>query len=60
MKSAAGTYWQIRKEKLLRMNKSLTQKDLSFEVGNENAMLANLSAKLGKSREELLRMIIML
>jgi hypothetical protein len=27
------------------MNKSLSQKDLDFEVGEENAMLANLSRR---------------
>jgi hypothetical protein len=40
--------------------KNLSQKDLDFKLGEENKMLATLSAKLGKSREELLKMIIML
>lgn len=60
MKPEKGEYWKTRKEKLLKMHKSLSQKDLDFEVGEENAMLATLSDKLGKSREELLKMIIML
>jgi len=60
MKPDKGGYWKTRKEKLLKMHKSLSQKDLDFEVGEENTMLAILSEKLGKSREELLKMIIML
>jgi len=60
MKPDKGGYWKIRKKKLLKMYKSLSQKDLDFEIGEENAMLATLSDKLGKSREELLNMIIML
>lgn len=60
MKPAKGGYWKTRKEKLLKMHKSLSQKDLDFKLGEENAMLASLSDKLGKSREELLKMIILL
>lgn len=60
MKPGKGGYWKTRKEKLLKMYKSLSQKDLDFEVGEEDAMLATLSDKLGKSKQELLRMIIML
>jgi hypothetical protein len=60
MKVNKGGYWNTRKEKLLKMYKSLSQKDLDFKVGDENAMLATLSTKLGKTREELLKMIIML
>ena len=60
MKPYRGEYWKIRKEKLLIMFKNLSQKDLDFEEGEENAMLAILSHKLGKSKEELLNMIIML
>jgi hypothetical protein len=60
MKPDKGEYWKSRKEKLLKMYESLSHKDLDFEVGEENAMLATLSTKLGKSREELLKIIIML
>ncbi len=60
MKPEKGGYWKTRKEKLLKMFKSLSQKDLDFEEGEENAMLANLSDKLGKSKEEILKLIIML
>jgi hypothetical protein len=60
MKPDKGGYWKTRKEKLLKMHKGLSQKDLDFKLGEENAMLTTLSDKLGKSREELLKMIIML
>jgi hypothetical protein len=60
MKPDKGGYWNTRKEKLLKMYKGLSHKDLDFEVGEENAMLATLSTKLGKTREELLKMIIMM
>jgi len=60
MKPDKGGYWKSRKEKLLKMFESLSHKDLDFEIGEENAMLATLSAKLGKTREELLKIIIML
>ena len=60
MKTDKGGYWKTRKKKLLKTYKSLSRKDLDFEVGEENAMLASLSTKLGKSREELLKLIIML
>jgi len=60
MKPDKGGYWKSRKQKLLKMYTSLTHKDLDFEIGEENAMLATLSTKLGKSKEELLKMIIMM
>ena len=60
MKTNKGGYWNTRKEKLLKMYQNLSLKDLNFKVGEENAMLALLSDKLGKSNQELLKMIIML
>jgi hypothetical protein len=60
MKVNKGGYWNTRKEKLLKMYQNLSQKDLNFKVGEENAMLALLGDKLGKSNQELLKMIIML
>jgi hypothetical protein len=60
MKPEKGEYWNTRKEKLLKMFKSLSQKDLDFKEGEEDEMLATLSKKLGKSKKELLGMIIML
>ena len=60
MKANKGGYWNTRKEKLLKMYQNLSQKDLNFKEGEENAMLALLSDKLGKSNQELLKIIIML
>jgi hypothetical protein len=60
MKASKGGYWNTRKEKLLKMYQNLSQKDLRFKVGEENAMLAILSNKLGKSNQELLNLIITL
>jgi hypothetical protein len=60
MKPDKGGYWKTRKEKLLKMYKNLSQKDLDFKEGEENAMLALLSDKLGKSNQELLKLIITL
>jgi hypothetical protein len=60
MKPDKGGYWKARREKLLKAYKSLSRKDLDFKEGEEDAMLATLSTKLGKSREELLKLIIML
>jgi hypothetical protein len=60
MKAGNGGYWNIRKEKLLKLYKNLSQKDLDFKLGEENAMLAVLSNKLGLSNQELLKLIITL
>jgi hypothetical protein len=60
MRADSGEYWKSRKEKLLKMFKSLSQKDLEFKLGEENEMLEVLSYKLGKSKQELLSMIVML
>jgi len=42
------------------MFQNLSQKDLDFKLGEENAMMALLSNKLGKSNQELLSLIITL
>ena len=57
MKANKGGYW---KEKLLGKFKNLSREDLNFKEGEENAMLALLSEKIGKSKQELLKLIIML
>ena len=60
MKPDKGEYWNTRKEKLLKMYQNLSQKDLDFKEGEENAMLALLSDKLGKTNQELLNLIVSL
>jgi hypothetical protein len=57
MKANNGGYW---KEKLLGKFKNLSHEDLNFKEGEENAMLALLSEKIGKNKQELLKLIIML
>ena len=58
MKAGNGGYWNIRKEKLLKLYKNLSQKDLEFKLGKENEMLAVLSNKLGLSHQEVLKIIV--
>jgi hypothetical protein len=53
-------YWEDRKERLLRKYKNLTDKDLRFNLGREDEMIETLSHKLGKTRQELLSIIVML
>jgi hypothetical protein len=60
MKADNGVYWNTRKEKLLKLYKNLSQKDLKFKLGEENAMLEILGNKLGKSNQEVLNLIITL
>ena len=57
MKPNKGGYW---KEKLLKKFENLSYKDLDFKLGEEKAMIEILSAKLGKSSQELLNLIITL
>jgi hypothetical protein len=57
MKPNKGGYW---KEKLLKKFENLSYKDLDFKLGEEKAMMEALSAKLGKSNQELLSLIITL
>jgi len=60
MKAGKGVYWDTRKDKLLKLYKNLSQKDLKFKLGEENAMLELLSNKLGKTNQEILNLIITL
>ena len=53
-------YWNDKKEKLLKRYKNLNQKDLRFDVGREDEMIRILSLKLGKTRQELLNIIVTL
>ena len=53
-------YWNDKKEKLLKKYKNLTDKDLKFKKGKEEEMIETLGTKLGKTKQELLRIIITL
>jgi hypothetical protein len=52
--------WNIKKVKLLKRYKNLSAKDLHFDLGREEEMIRILSNKLGKTRQELLDIIVTL
>lgn len=52
--------WNNKKEKLLKRYKNLSSKDLRFDLGKEEEMIRILSQKLGKTRQELLDLIVTL
>ena len=60
MRRNSGGYWEEKKEKLLKKYKNLTDRDLRFNLGMEEEMIEILSNKLGKSRQELLTIIVTL
>jgi hypothetical protein len=60
MNSIARKYWQGKKEKLLKRYNNLTDKDLNFNEGNEKEMMETLGKKLGKTKQELLKLIVLL
>ncbi len=60
MKSDGIGYWKYKKGKLLKKYKTLSDRDLRFIEGKEEEMINILSLKLGKTRQELLNIIITL
>jgi len=52
--------WNIKKVKLLKRYKNLSAKDLRFDLGREEEMIRILGNKLGKTRQELLDIIVTL
>jgi hypothetical protein len=51
-------YWNGKKEKLKRKFQILSDKDLHFSEGKENEMIEMLGFKLGKTKKELLDIIV--
>ena len=51
-------YWNEKKEKLKKNYPMLTDKDLSFREGKEKEMIEMLGYKLGKTKLELLNIIV--
>jgi uncharacterized protein YjbJ (UPF0337 family) len=49
--------WNDQKAKLKTKFSNLTDADLHFEEGKKDAMLAKLQTKLGKSKEELTKIM---
>lgn len=60
MKPDSVGYWNDKKEKLLRRYQNLNAKDLHFVEGKEEEMIKILAFKLGKTKQELLSIIITL
>jgi hypothetical protein len=60
MKNKTVRYWDEKKDKLKLKFENLTDKDLSFNLGNEKEMIEMLGQKLGKTKQELLKIIIAL
>ena len=58
MGSSSIGYWNIKKEKLKQKYQILTDKDLCFNVGKEKEMIEMLGHKLGKTKQELLNIIV--
>ena len=60
MKPVTIGYWNSKKEKLKQKFKILTDKDLNFSEGKEKEMIELLGYKLGKTKQELLKIIVTL
>jgi len=56
-KATLSGNWNEQKTRLKKEFPALTDKDLFFEIGRKNEMLAKLQVKLGKTKEELQRII---
>ena len=53
-------YCEVKKEKLKQKYKNLSDKDLCFSEGKEKEMIEILGYKLGKTKQELLNIIVAL
>jgi uncharacterized protein YjbJ (UPF0337 family) len=53
-------YWSEKKEKLKQKFPNITDEDLSYSEGKEKEMMEILGYKLGKSKQELLQIIVTL
>ena len=51
-------YWDKKKEKLKEKFPHITDEDLRYREGKEKEMIEMLGYKLGKSKEELLNIIV--
>lgn len=56
-KETPSVNWSEQKTRLKKEFPALTEKDLFFEIGRKNEMLAKLQVKLGKTKEELQQII---
>ena len=60
MKTNVKGYWNEKKEKLKQKYTTITDEDLSFSDGKEKEMMEMLGYKLGKSKAELVDIIVSL
>ena len=60
MKTNVKGYWNEKKEKLKQKYTTITDEDLSFSDGKEKEMMEMLGYKLGKSKTELVDIIVSL
>jgi hypothetical protein len=60
MNSPVVGYWNEKKVKIKEKFPNLTDEDLQFREGKEKEMMEILGYKLGKSKLELLKIIVML
>jgi uncharacterized protein YjbJ (UPF0337 family) len=51
-------YWDKKKEKLKQRFPDITDEDLRYREGKEKEMIEMLGYKLGKSKQELLNIIV--
>jgi uncharacterized protein YjbJ (UPF0337 family) len=51
-------YWDEKKEKLKQRFPNITDEDLRYREGKEKEMIEMLGNKLGKSKQELLNIIV--
>jgi hypothetical protein len=58
MEKIVTGYWNKKKEKLKQKFPAITDADLSFLEGKENVMMEILGYKLGKSKHELISIIV--
>ena len=60
MKSKIIGYWDIKKEKLKLLYPGITDEDVTYPEGKEKEMIELLGNKLGKSKQELVSIIVKL
>ena len=58
MNNKVNGYWNVKREKLKQKYQNLSDKDLCFSEGKEKEMIEMLGNKLGKTKQELLNIIV--
>ena len=58
MNTKVAGYWEQKKEKLKEKFPNITEEDLRYREGKDKEMIEMLGNKLGKSKQELLNIIV--